>query len=124
MNNNAFSGNTTLEVDPADLIGREIDRRYRVEELIGEGGMGSVYLGVHLKLGKKVAIKVIHPEYAEDGQIAERFAREAVTTGQLEHPNIAGALDYGTLPEGSAYLVMSYIRGRTLTHVINDGPAE
>ncbi len=95
-------------------IGRTIDDRYRIEALLGEGGMGAVLLAEHLKLQKKVALKVILPQFAGVGELAERFAREAMASGQLDHPHIAPALDYGTLPEGGAYLVMQYVRGRSL----------
>jgi len=99
-------------------IGRTIDDRYRIEALLGEGGMGAVMLAEHLKLQKKVALKVILPQFAGVGELAERFAREAMASGQLDHPHIASALDYGTLPEGGAYLVMQYVRGQSLREVM------
>jgi len=99
-------------------IGRTIDDRYRIEALLGEGGMGAVLLAEHLKLQKKVALKVILPQFAGVGELAERFAREAMASGQLDHPHIASALDYGTLPEGGAYLVMQYVRGQSLREVM------
>lgn len=92
-------------------VGRTIDERYRIDGLLGEGGMGAVFEAEHLKLRKKVALKVIHPEFAGDGEVAERFAREAMASAQLEHPHVATATDYGTLPEGGAYLVMQFVRG-------------
>lgn len=103
-----------------EWVGRVLDGRYRIESLLGEGGMGAVFVGEHLKLMKKVAIKVIHPQFAGDGDVAERFAREAVAAGQLEHPHVASATDYGTLPEGGAYLVMQYVRGRSLREVLDE----
>jgi len=106
-----------------EWVGRVLDGRYRIEGLLGEGGMGAVFVGEHLKLMKKVAIKVIHPQFAGDGDVAERFAREAVAAGQLEHPHVASATDYGTLAEGGAYLVMQYVRGRSLRDVMDEqGP--
>jgi serine/threonine-protein kinase len=102
----------------ASWIGRTIDDRYRIDALLGEGGMGAVLLAEHLKLGKKVALKVVLPQFAGVGEVAERFAREAMASGQLDHPHIASALDYGTLPEGGAYLVMQYVRGRSLRDVM------
>ncbi len=94
--------------------GRVIDERYRVIEKLGEGGMGAVFVAEHLKLRKQVALKIIHPEFAGDGELAERFAREAMATAQVEHPHVASALDYGMLPEGGAYLVMQLVRGPSL----------
>lgn len=95
-------------------IGRVIDDRYRVESLLGEGGMGAVFLAEHVKLQKKVALKIILPQFAGNGEVAERFAREAMASAKLEHPHVASALDYGTLTEGGAYLVMQYARGPSL----------
>ncbi len=106
-----------------DWVGRVLDGRYRIEGLLGEGGMGAVFVGEHLKLMKKVAVKVIHPEFAGDGDVAERFAREAVAAGQMDHPHVASATDYGTLPEGGAYLVMQYVRGESLRDLLDEeGP--
>lgn len=99
----------------AHWIGRIIDDRYQVMELLAEGGMGAVYLAIHLKLQKEVALKVIRPEFAGDGDIAARFAREAMATARFEHPHVASATDYGTLPEGGAYLVIQLVRGHSLT---------
>jgi serine/threonine protein kinase len=99
-------------------IGRTIDNRYRITELIGEGGMGSVFEAEHLNLHKDVAIKIIRPDYGADSEVAVRFAREAMATAQLEHPHVVSAIDYGTLPEGGAYLVMQLVRGRSLTEIL------
>jgi serine/threonine-protein kinase len=100
--------------DDASWVGRVVDDRYRIEKLLGEGGMGAVFLAEHLKLQKKVALKVILPQFAGDGEIAERFAREAMASARLDHPHVASALDYGVLPDGGAYLVMQFVRGKSL----------
>ncbi|MCB9594979.1 MAG: serine/threonine protein kinase [Sandaracinaceae bacterium] len=106
-------------------VGRVIDSRYRIDGLLGEGGMGAVFEAEHLKLMKKVALKVIHPEFAGDGEVAERFVREAMASAQLEHPHVATATDYGTLPEGGGYLVMQFVRGESLRDVIDrDGAVD
>ncbi|MDQ3037822.1 MAG: serine/threonine protein kinase, partial [Myxococcota bacterium] len=99
-------------------IGRLVDGRYQIESLLGEGGMGAVFLAQHVKLAKKVALKVILPQFAGDGELAERFAREAMASAKLDHPHVASALDYGSFPEGGAYLVMPYVRGRSLRDAI------
>jgi serine/threonine-protein kinase len=101
-------------------IGRTIDDRYRIEALLGEGGMGAVMLAEHLKLQKKVALKVILPQFAGVGELAERFAREAMASAKLDHPHIASALDYGTLAEGGAYLVMQLVRGKSLRDAMEE----
>lgn len=100
-------------------IGRVLDGRYRVSELLGEGGMGAVFVAEHLKLKKDVALKVIRAELAGNGEVAARFAREAMATAQFEHPHVASAIDYGTLPEGGAYFVMQLVRGRSLRSMLD-----
>ncbi len=107
--------------EAASWIGRTIDERYRIEQLLGQGGMGAVFLAEHVKLQKKVALKVILPQFAGNGEVAERFAREAMASAKLEHPHVASALDYGTLPEGGAYLVMQLARGPSLRKALESG---
>ncbi|MBN1655006.1 MAG: serine/threonine protein kinase [Deltaproteobacteria bacterium] len=99
-------------------IGRIIDDRYEIVELLGEGGMGAVFVARHLKLDKEVAFKVILPIYAGDGEIAARFAREAMATAKFEHPHVASAIDYGMLPEGGAFFVMQLVRGDNLNTLL------
>jgi serine/threonine protein kinase len=104
-------------VDP--WLGRELDGRYRITERLGEGGMGAVFVAEHLKLHKQVALKVIRAELAGNGEVAARFAREAMATAQFEHPHVASAIDYGTLEEGGAFLVMQLVRGKSLRDVLD-----
>jgi serine/threonine-protein kinase len=99
-------------------IGRVLDERYRISERLGEGGMGAVFVAEHLKLRKQVALKVIRAELAGNGEVAVRFAREAMATAQFEHPHVASAIDYGTLTEGGAYLVMQLVRGQSLRDLL------
>jgi eukaryotic-like serine/threonine-protein kinase len=111
--------------DPAPLAGPEawidrvLDGRYRILKLLGQGGMGAVFVAEHLTLHKPVAVKVVRAELAGNGDIAARFAREAMATAQFEHPHVASAIDYGTLPEGGAYLVMQLVGGRSLRRVLH-----
>jgi serine/threonine-protein kinase len=100
--------------EPAEWKDRILDDRYRVLRLLGEGGMGAVFVAEHLTLHKPVALKVVRAELAGNGEVAARFAREAMATAQFEHPHVASAIDYGTLPEGGAYFVMQLVRGRSL----------
>lgn len=100
-------------------IGRELDERYRITERLGEGGMGAVFVAEHLKLRKQVALKMIRAELAGNGEVAVRFAREAMATAQFEHPHVASAIDFGTLPEGGAYLVMQLVRGQSLRDLLD-----
>ncbi|HET9626638.1 MAG TPA: serine/threonine-protein kinase [Kofleriaceae bacterium] len=101
-----------------DLIGSEVDGRYRVLELIGEGGMGKVYRSEHVELGSQSALKVLHPSYSRMPDLVERFRREARAAAQLNHPNIVGVTDSGTTADGSVYFVMEYLEGLELGSVI------
>jgi len=105
--------------DESQWIGREIEGRYRITRLLGEGGMGSVFVAEQLRLQKEVALKVIRPEFAGNGEVAARFAREAMATAQFEHPNVVSAIDYGTLPEGGAYFVLQLVSGESLRSLLD-----
>jgi len=109
--------------NPSDeWLGRIIDGRYLILERLGEGGMGAVFVAEHTSLRKRVALKVIHAHFVGNDEIAARFAREAMTSAHIEHPNVASALDFGSLPEGGAYLVMQLVRGPSLSeHIARNG---
>ena len=98
-----------------------IDDRYRIVEILGEGGMGAVFVAQHLKLGKQVALKTIRTEFSGDPQLVARFSREAMATAQIEHQHVVSALDFGELPEGGHYLVIGLVRGESLTQHIRRG---
>ncbi len=103
------------------MIG-EIFYNYRIDELIEEGGMGSVYLGVHLKLKRQVAIKFLNPLLMNNSDVKERFKHEAITLSKLNHPNIVSIYDFIENDDG-IYLVMEYIKGEPLNEYIdNTGP--
>ena len=102
----------------ARWVGQTIDGRYRIDALLGEGGMGAVFVAEHLRLGKPVALKMILPEHAGNAELATRFARESMVTAALEHPHIVTALDTGSLPDGGAYLVMTLAAGQSLREVM------
>lgn len=108
-----------MAADDNQWIGREIEGRYRITRLLGEGGMGSVFVAEQLRLQKEVALKVIRPEFAGNGEVAARFAREAMATAQFEHPNVVSAIDYGTLPEGGAYFVLQLVSGESLRSLLD-----
>jgi serine/threonine protein kinase len=95
---------------------RLLDGKYRIERLLGRGGMGSVYGARDLVLDRAVAIKVIRPELIRDPDARARFHEEARTLARLQHPSIVDVFDYGTLANGSPYLVMELVRGDDLRH--------
>jgi len=113
----ALAQQQDLEAEP-DLTGVVVDGRYRVIELIGEGGMGKVYLAEHVEIGKRVALKVLHPSYSRMPDLVERFRREARAASKIGHPNIVDVTDSGTTAEGSVYFVMEYLEGVELGSVI------
>jgi serine/threonine-protein kinase len=119
-----------VEVEAADaedkLVGKIIADRYRVNAVLGEGGMGRVYVAEQ-KMGgatRKVAIKTLHPEIASDPQIVARFYRECETVIELSHPNTIQFYDFGKLDDGSLYIVMEFIQGESLAHVLQRGPLD
>ena len=95
------------------LVGKTIAGRYILRSLLGHGGMGAVYEGEQLNIGKKVAIKFVDPEFATDEHVRTRFAREAKAMSTIESPHIVSVLDAGT-EEGRPYLVMELLRGEDL----------
>jgi serine/threonine-protein kinase len=110
---------------PASLsVGEVVAGRYRVDAVLGEGGMGIVYRAEHLHLRKPLAIKVLLPEWSAVPEVVARFEREAVAAGNIQSPHVAAASDFGRLPDGSCFLVMEYISGRTLRSVLDGGALE
>ncbi|APR74759.1 serine/threonine protein kinase [Minicystis rosea] len=98
-----------------------ISDRYRVDELIAKGGMGTVYRGYHRYLKKRVAVKVIQPDMDGLPDLVTRFEREAIAGAHVAHPNVAAATDFGKLDDGSYFLVVEHVRGETLSDVIKRG---
>ena len=96
-----------------DLIGRTIGS-YRVEKLLGKGGMGSVYMGVHPGIGSRVAIKFLHPQFSHDEKIVERFFNEARAVNVIGHDNILKILDLNVTDDQRHYFVMEFLHGRPL----------
>jgi serine/threonine protein kinase len=97
------------------VIGSTVNN-YQVKSLLGEGGMGSVYLAQHPILDRRVAIKVLRRELAEDTGLVTRFINEARAASAIRHPNIIEVFDVGTLPDGLPYLMMELLEGETLAH--------
>lgn len=111
------------KTERADMIGRVLSDRYRIDALIAKGAMGAVYKGTHLKMRKAVAIKILHPETEDFPELVERFEREAVAGAHVSHPNVAAASDMGTFDDGSYFLVLEFVKGSTLRELIaRDAP--
>jgi serine/threonine-protein kinase len=108
--------------DPAALVGTVLAERYKIEALLGQGGMGTVYRAEHIHMRRLVALKVLHPEIAALEEFAARFEREAVAAGRIEHRNVAKATDFGRLDDGSFYLVIEYVKGASLRELLRKGP--
>src|SRR5687768_6547459 len=109
---------------PKALIGTTISERYRIERLLGEGGMGAVYQAEHTLMRKRMAIKVLHPEMTRLPEVVTRFEREAMAAAHIEHPNVVAATDFGKLEDGSFFLALEFVEGKSLREVIALGRLE
>src|SRR6476659_9936079 len=102
-------------------VGEVLDDKYQLEKLLGQGGMGAVFLATHLGTERYVALKLISPQFMRNEEFVERFKREARAAGRLRHPNVVDVTDVGfaRVKEGRvAYLVMEYLDGCTLGDVL------
>jgi serine/threonine protein kinase len=109
-----------IKVAKDQFIGTVLDGRYEILERVGSGAMGSLYRGKHLALDRPVAIKFLHAHLASDETHMERFVREAKLAGSLQHANVAHVYDVGNAQDGSPYLVMDYLDGRSLQAIVTD----
>ena len=104
------------------IVGSTIGGRYRIARLLGEGGMGAVYEAEHTLMHKRVAVKVLHAEMSKMSEVVARFEREAMAAAHIEHPNVAAATDFGKLDDGSFFLVLEFIEGKSLREAISKEP--
>jgi len=112
-----------LETTGDSLIGSVLAGKYRIDERLSAGGMGTVYRGTHVLMEKTVAVKVLRPSLAADENIVARFSREARAASRISHPNALSVTDFGEDENGIVFLVMEYLSGRTLKKVIQEeGP--
>jgi len=102
-------------------LGKSIDGRYRIDGLVGVGGMGTVYRATRLLIGDEVAIKILHPDQT-DANSSERFRREAQAAARLKHPNAVSIYDFGVSADGLQYLVMEFVEGESLREATKQGP--
>src|SRR6478752_1132628 len=114
---------TLAEAGADPLIGQLIGGRYRVTGVLGEGGMGVVYVGEQ-QMGstvRKVAIKTLHAHLSKDPSVIARFHRECGTVAQLEHPNTIKFYDFGSTADGTLYIAMEFVAGKPLAEVLTHG---
>ena len=119
----AEPGITTCPADgsrmtPVPTVPRVIDGRYRLEQVIGRGGMGAVYRGWDTQLEREVAVKIVRAELLSGEQAQLRFRRDAQIVERLRHPAIVAIYEFGTFAAGGAYLVMEFVRGEDLRRVL------
>jgi serine/threonine protein kinase len=105
-----------VPIDP--LIGRTFDEKYRLDEPLGGGGMGTVYRATHLLIDRPVAVKVLSQRFVGDETAHQRFRREARAAGRMQHPNAVTVTDFGTTADGYLYIVMELLEGRTLRDLL------
>jgi eukaryotic-like serine/threonine-protein kinase len=112
-----------LEKKNDSLLGQVLAGKYRVDERLSGGGMGTVYRGTHVLMDKTVAIKVLRSTLAADEKIVARFSREARAASRISHPHALSVTDFGEADNGVVFLVMEYLSGKTLKEIIReDGP--
>ncbi len=107
-------GSASADDSGGVAVGTLLAGRYRIAGMLGTGGMGRVYRADHTGLGKPVAVKVLHATLGRDQEAAQRFQREAIASGRLEHPNVISVIDFGVTENGRLYLVMEALDGEHL----------
>jgi serine/threonine-protein kinase len=103
-----------------DLIGQVVDGRYRIERIVGRGGMGTVYACRHVVVGKAFAMKVLRPGIERSEEILQRFIREAQAANAVQSRHICGMTDFGQLPSGAFFVVMELLHGMSLTRALRE----
>jgi eukaryotic-like serine/threonine-protein kinase len=104
------------------LLGKTLAGRYVIEDLLGEGGMSTVYRARHKLVDRPCAVKVMSPTLATDANVRERFRREAKSTQAISHPNVIEIFDQGEMEDGIPYIVMELLDGATLSTLLDAGP--
>ncbi len=116
-----FVDGSSLEALPDARLGTTVAGRYVLEQVLGEGGMATVYKARHKMVDRPCAVKILHGEVVRDPTVKERFRREALHAQRLAHPNIIEVYDQGEMEEGTAFLVMELLEGQSLAHSISQG---
>lgn len=112
------SGRLPPAVQTVSMIGKVLDARYRILSLLGEGGMGRVFLAEHVALGSRVALKVVNEQFARQDSVMRRFQQEAIAASRIRHENIVSVTDFGRTDDGAMYFVMEYLDGESLAQLI------
>ena len=107
-------------IEPGTLVAN----RYRVTVRLGEGAMGAVYRVEYVRTREPRALKVLHPSLSSQREAVVRFEREAIAAGKIDHPNVAAATDFGRMPDGSFFIILEYVAGRSLRAELDGGPLE
>ncbi|MBP6631672.1 MAG: serine/threonine protein kinase [Kofleriaceae bacterium] len=106
------------DLETEALVGTIVDGRYRLDAVIGRGGMGVVFRGEHVSIRRPVAVKVLHTSLAGVPELRGRFEREAWAIGRIDHPNCISIFDFGAMPDGSLYLAMELLDGEPLSDLL------
>ena len=109
---------TVADVPMDPLLGRVFEGKYRLDERLGGGGMGTVYRATHLLIDRQVALKVLSQRFVGDQTAQQRFRREARAAGRMQHPNAVTVTDFGATEDGYLYIVMELLEGRTLRDLL------
>jgi len=101
-------------------IGQVVNAKFRIEALVGQGGMGRVYRARHLTLDRPVVLKMLHKAYSSDPQVVQRFQREARAASRLDHPNSIAVLDFGEAEDGTLFMAMESLGGKDLARIVQE----
>ncbi len=112
------AGTAAVAASEDPWLGRVVNGKFRIEALVGQGGMGRVYRARHLTLDRAVVLKMLHKAYSTDPQTVQRFQREARAASRLDHPNSIAVLDFGEAEDGTLFMAMEYLAGRPLSRVV------
>ncbi len=111
-------GSPLVHVD--SMLGTVLDGRYRLDKLIGEGGMGDVYRATHIHIDTEFAVKLLKPDFVANQTAIKRFRLEAKAAGRIHHPNAVRVTDFGVTPERIVYLVMELVQGQSLRSLMRN----
>ncbi len=112
----------TAMTEQNSWIGKMINDRYRTIGAIAEGGMGKVYLAEQISTGRKLAVKILHPEFTTDQKFVKSFHQEMLLAASLNHPRVTKVFDFGQAEDGSLFIAMEHVEGKSLKEVIEAGP--